>query len=79
MLEAEFTEEEIYERLKFCNSDKAPGPDGFNMKFLQEFWHAMKGDVMELFNELHHAGKFVKSLNTTFLVRIAKNVGGQGY
>lgn len=34
---------------------------------------------MELFNELHHAGKFVKSLNTTFLVRIAKNVGGQGY
>lgn len=37
MLESEFTEEEIYESLKLSNGDKALGPDGFNMKFLQEF------------------------------------------
>lgn len=42
------------------------------MGFLQEFWHIMKKYIVDLFQELHKAGSFVKSLNTTFLVLIAK-------
>lgn len=45
------------------------------MKFLQEFWYVLKDDVMELFNEFHSLGKFVKSINSTFLVPIAENHG----
>lgn len=37
LLEAEFSEDEITYCLKDCDGDKAPGPDGFNFKFLQDF------------------------------------------
>lgn len=36
-LEKEFSEEEILESFRSCDDDKAPGPDGFNMKFFQDF------------------------------------------
>lgn len=55
-----------------CNGDKALGSDGFNMKLLQYFWHTIKNDVMGLFRELYDSGKFLKSLNITFLVLIVK-------
>lgn len=58
-----------------CNGDKVPGPDGFNMMFLQELWHLIKNEVMGLFHDLYDSGKFVRSLNTTFLVLIAKKRG----
>lgn len=35
------------------NGDKTLGPDGFNMKFLQDFWHLIKEEVMGLFRDLH--------------------------
>ena len=38
----------------------------------------MKKDVMDVFKDFHQQGKFVKSLNSTFLVLIPKNEG-QGY
>lgn len=74
-LESEFSEEEIYERLKSCDGDKAPGPGISNMKFLHESWHVIKDDVVEMFKELHETSKFVNSLNSTFLVLIAKKKG----
>lgn len=36
-LEKVFSEEEMLDSLRICNGDKVPGPDDFNMKFLQEF------------------------------------------
>lgn len=74
-LEGEFIENEIYEALRDCNGNKAPNPDRFNIKFLQEFWYIIKGDVVEIFREMHETGLFLKSLNTTFLVLIAKKEG----
>lgn len=75
MLETEFTKDEILESLKLCNGDKAQCSDDFNIKFLQQLYHVIKDDVMELFRELHDFGKSVKSLNTTFFILIAKKEG----
>lgn len=35
-LKREFNEEEIYDGLRQCNDEKAPDPNGFNMKFLNK-------------------------------------------
>ena len=70
-----FTEEEVFDALLGCNGDKAPGPDGFSMAFWQFAWDFMKADVMCFFKEFYENGKFVKSLNATFMVLIPKKAG----
>lgn len=77
LLEVEFTEIEVLDSLNMCNGDKAPGLDGFNMKFLQDFWHVIKSEMMDIFREFRESNKFVKSLNTAFLVLIAKKKGAK--
>lgn len=72
MLETDFTEDEIVAALKSCDGDKAPGPDGFNLKFMQTFWYLLKEDVFNVFKEFHSDGEFVKFLNSTFIVLIPK-------
>lgn len=52
--------------------DKAPGLNGFNMKFMQKFWYVIKDDVMEMFKELHKSRKCVRTLNSTFVTLIPK-------
>lgn len=71
-LEADFSEEEIASCLWECNDDKAPGPDGFNLKSIWEFWSIIKDDVFDIFKEFHNSGSFIKALNATFLVLISK-------
>lgn len=66
-LEREFTKEEILESLDECNGDKAPGLDDFDMKFLQEFWHIIKSDRVEVFSDLHKLDSFVKIFKLHFL------------
>ncbi|KAJ0555728.1 putative Endonuclease/exonuclease/phosphatase superfamily [Helianthus annuus] len=34
-----FSVEEIKYAVKECGNDKSPGPDGFNMNFIKNFWH----------------------------------------
>lgn len=36
LLEAEFSEEEIWEAVKDCDGNKAPRPDGFNLSCIQK-------------------------------------------
>lgn len=56
LLEVEFTADEVLEGLKSCNGNKAPGPDGFNLKFIQSFLYLMKEDIMGIFKDLHSLG-----------------------
>lgn len=76
-IEAVFTEEEVLAALKCCNGDKAPRPDGFNMNFIPVYWDVIKDDVMNVFKEFHQNRKFVRSLNVTFFVLIAKKKRGR--
>ena len=38
----------------------------------QENWDTIKGEIMNMFKDFHNTGRFVKSLNTTFIVLIPK-------
>jgi len=74
-LELPFTKEEVLKALSECCGDKAPGPDGMTMAFLKHNWVTFKDDVMKMFAEFFITGKFVASLNSTFIALIAKKAG----
>ncbi|XP_071694498.1 uncharacterized protein [Rutidosis leptorrhynchoides] len=44
-LEFPISEAEIVEALNDCGSSKAPGLDGFNLRFFEKFWDVIKVDV----------------------------------
>ncbi|GKV45963.1 hypothetical protein SLEP1_g52987 [Rubroshorea leprosula] len=71
-LTAPFSEEEIKSVVWDCESSKAPGPNGFNFKFIKSEWETIKGDVIEFLHEFQKNGKLVKGLNTSFIVLVPK-------
>ncbi|XP_028069007.1 uncharacterized protein LOC114271593 [Camellia sinensis] len=46
LLEVEFSEEEIWEAVNDCDSNKASGPDGFNLSCIQKCWKIMKKEIV---------------------------------
>ena len=70
-LEEAFSEEEVFSALSELNGNKALGPNEFTITFRQLSWEFVE-EVMGLFREFHEWGKFVRSLNITFLVLIQK-------
>ena len=71
-LEDPFSIEEVFVALSNLNGDKAPGPDGFSIAFWQFSWDFVKEEIMRFFKEFHEHNKFVRSLNSTFLVLVPK-------
>ena len=71
-LELQFTEAEVFKALNDLNGDKAPGPDGYTVAFWQSNWGTVKKDVLKMFMDFFEMGKFVRSLNTTFIVLVPK-------
>lgn len=69
-----FEEVEVYNVVRRMVKDKAPSPDGYLMGFFQTCWEVVKEDIMNVFQELFSAGKFEKSLNTTFIALIPKKI-----
>lgn len=74
VLESPFTEEEIWEVLRSCDGNRAPGPDGFNLNFFKTFWPAIKEEVIRFFLEFHSSGKLVQGLNAAFITLIPKQL-----
>ena len=56
---------------------KPSGPDGYITTFWQHNWETVKDEVLIMFREFHENGKFVRSLNTTFLVLEPKRGGDE--
>jgi hypothetical protein len=73
-VEQAFEEREVFDVVRELNGDRAPRPNGFSMTFFQSCSDVIK-DVMKLFLEFHEFGKFVRSLNVTFISLISKKVG----
>src|SRR3954471_21374144 len=48
-----FIEEEIKKAVFQMEHNKAPGPDGFPAEFYQQFWDAIKTDLIEFFQCWH--------------------------
>ncbi|WKA08526.1 hypothetical protein VitviT2T_026242 [Vitis vinifera] len=76
-LEIPFSEGEVFVALSDLGKDKAPGPDGFTMAFWSFSWDLVKAEIMGFFKEFHERGRFVKSLNATFLVLVPKRGGAE--
>ena len=45
------------------------------MAFIQSNWATLREDVLKLFDEFYYSGKFVASLNSTFIGLIPKKAG----
>lgn len=58
MLTAPFMEEENKEAVWSYASSKCLGIDGFNFRFLEEFWN--------LFHDFHRYGKLVRGIDPFF-------------
>ncbi|RVW99041.1 Transposon TX1 uncharacterized 149 kDa protein [Vitis vinifera] len=76
-LEIPLSEGEVFSTLSDLGKDKAPGPNGFTMAFWLFCWDVVKIEIMGFFREFHERGKFVKSLNATFLVLVLKKGGAE--
>ena len=74
-LEKPFVEEEVFVSLHELNGEKATGPNGYTIAFWQCNWETVKGEVMTIFKDFFVFGKFVKSLNSTFIVMVPKKEG----
>ena len=65
-LERSFDEDEVGGVVFGFKGDKAPGPDGFTMGFIQSYWEVVKADIMVVLKDFHGFYSFEKSLNATF-------------
>ena len=78
-LEKPFTEEEVFFALHELYGEKAPGPSAYTVAFWQFSWEMVKGEVMSVFKDFFIYGKFVKSLNSTFIVIVPKKEGADDF
>ena len=69
---AEFSEEEVWEALKYMKAFKSPGLDGFQPFFFKKFWHIVSDDIWWLVREGFISGSFDPCLLETLIVLIPK-------
>ncbi|XP_048491371.1 uncharacterized protein LOC125492703 [Beta vulgaris subsp. vulgaris] len=67
-----FSEEEIDKAVFSCDSNKAPGPDGFNFKFIKSAWEYIKHDIYMIIRDFHEKGHIPRGCNTAFIALIPK-------
>ncbi|GMI86552.1 hypothetical protein HRI_002324500 [Hibiscus trionum] len=78
MIEAPFTEDEVWSAIGSLDGSRAPGPDGFNLKFYKKFWVHMKKEVMNFFKAFYKLKLIDKSINHTFITLIPKKSASVG-
>ena len=69
---SEFSTDEIEEAVKSCDGSKAPGPDGFNFKFIHSAWEVIKNDIFGIVNDFWQSARLPKGSNTAFIALIPK-------
>lgn len=67
-----FSNKEVDEAVESCNSQKVPGPDGYNFHFIKEAWETIKSDVYSIVKDYWASGKLPKGSNVAFIALIAK-------
>ena len=79
MLESPFTEEEVLSALGEFSGDKALGPNGFSMAFLQSSWDFIMVEVMVFFGQFFDHDQFVRSINAMSVVLVSKKGGVENF
>jgi len=72
MLVRAFQEDEIKLAVWECGSDKSPGSDGLNFKFIKHFWETLKPGIIKFLDEFYANGIFPKGGNAFFIALIPK-------
>ncbi|XP_076936463.1 uncharacterized protein LOC143603585 [Bidens hawaiensis] len=67
-----FSVQEIKIAVFDCGADKAPGPDGFNFRFLRTFWDLFEKDFVDIMNRFHRVGRFSAGVGSSFITLIPK-------
>ncbi|KAJ0589761.1 putative RNA-directed DNA polymerase [Helianthus annuus] len=67
-----FSKSEIKEAVFDCGSDRAPGPDGLNFKFIKHFWPIFEDDFMNIFKHFHNVGYLSRDSSSSFITLIPK-------
>ncbi|KAL4278976.1 hypothetical protein GQ457_03G033020 [Hibiscus cannabinus] len=66
LLEAPFTEEEVWSAINSADGSRAPGPDRFNLDFYKRFWASIKSEVTAFFGNFFEGKVSDKSINHSF-------------
>ncbi|CAL1377121.1 unnamed protein product [Linum trigynum] len=72
LLTRPFTEEEVWNIVRRCTGDKAPGPDGYSFAFFKKQWGVIKEDVLKAFNNFHYNGRIPRCIAHSFFCLIPK-------
>jgi hypothetical protein len=76
MLDAPFSEEEVWNTIKLLSSDKAPGSDGFTGRFYKVCWPIIKEDIMTAISAVWQRDfRNIRSLNSAYVTLLMKMEG----
>lgn len=78
-LTAPFSRLEIDSAVDSCNAQKAPGPDGFNFRFIKASWEVIKNDIYGIIEDFYHSSCLPKGSNVAFIALIAKCENPEGF
>jgi hypothetical protein len=67
-----FSSDEIDTIVQNMLANKAPGPNGFNGKFLKSCWSIIKNDFYKLCHDFFDCSVSLEGLNTSFIIMIPK-------
>lgn len=73
-----FSEQEIKDAVHDCGSNKAPGPDGFNFRFVKRFWDLLEDDFYNIMQEFHGTGVINSDCGSAFITLIPKVISPLG-
>ncbi|XP_071689201.1 uncharacterized protein [Rutidosis leptorrhynchoides] len=71
-LEVAFSVQEIHEAILECGSTKAPGPDGFNMRFFKKHWDIIKTELVDAIMWFWDKEEISRGCNASFVTLIPK-------
>jgi len=74
-LEVPISREKIKDAVANCNPSKAPGYDGFNLKFIRRMWPVIEDDFCSYILRFFETGKLHASFNNTWVTLIPKKKG----
>lgn len=66
------TKEEVSKALNSMKPCKAPGPDGFQVIFIKQYWHIIGDDIWKMVQEAFTTGYFDPAIAETLIVLILK-------
>uniref|UniRef100_A0A251U4I0 Putative RNA-directed DNA polymerase, eukaryota, Reverse transcriptase zinc-binding domain protein n=1 Tax=Helianthus annuus TaxID=4232 RepID=A0A251U4I0_HELAN len=67
-----FSAREIKDAVWDCDGDRAPGPDGFNFKFLKRCWNGVQADFIKIFDEFFESMQVNRCCTSSFIALIPK-------